>query len=112
MGVFFVSENNEDFHTIIGSWTDDGEFLYGTRKTLDYLINHGVTVYQYIFSYVGEQNTGCQFGHCGLGVCHGEELQYIWKSEPKQGKGLGMFHIWTAYDYIDFILMYFYVLSG
>ena len=65
----------------------DGEFLYGTRKTLDYLLNHGVTVYQYIFSYVGEQNTGCQFDHCGLGVAHGEELQYIWKSEPKWGKG-------------------------
>ena len=70
----------------------DGEFLYGTRKTIDYLINQGVTVYQYIFSYVGEQNTGCQFGHCGLGVCHGEELQYIWKSEPKWGKGWEMFH--------------------
>ena len=62
--------------------TDSG-FLYGSRKTLDYLSKHGVKVYQYIFSYVGEYNIACQYGHCGLGVAHGEELQYIWGT----GKG-------------------------
>ena len=76
----------------------DGEFLYGARKTLDYLSNHGVKVYEYIFSYVGEQNTGCQFGHCGLGVAHGEELQYIWGSEKKKIKSLGMIHFLTVFN--------------
>ena len=64
-------------------YTTDAGFLYGSRKTLDYLSNRGVKVYQYIFSYVGEYNTACQYGHCGLGVAHAEELQYIWGS----GKG-------------------------
>ena len=39
-------------------------------------------------SYVGEYNTACQYGHCGLGVAHAEELQYIWGFTPKSiGKG-------------------------
>ena len=59
-------------------YTTDAGFLYGSRKTLDYLSKCGVKVYQYIFSYVGEYNTACLYGHCGLGVAHAEELQYIW----------------------------------
>ena len=59
----------------------DMMFLHGTRKTLDHLINHGVKVYQYIFSYLGKNSLACQMKRCELGVNHAEELQYIWKFE-------------------------------
>ena len=62
-------------------YSTDKTFLYGTRKTLDFLMNQGVTVYQYIFSYVGQFSTACLIEHCGLGVSHAEEIQYLWKSE-------------------------------
>ena len=29
----------------------DAVFLYGTHKTIDYLLEHGVNVYQYILTY-------------------------------------------------------------
>ena len=56
-------------------------YLHGTRKTLDHLINHGVKVYQYIFSYLGKNSLACQIKRCELGVNHAEELEYIWKFE-------------------------------
>ena len=59
----------------------DMMYLHGTRKTLDHLINHGVKVYQYIFSYLGKNSLACQMKRCELGVNHAEELQYIWKFE-------------------------------
>ena len=58
-------------------FTDSG-FLYGTYKTINYLLKHGVTVYQYILSYEGEHSFTEVFGVEPTGVCHADDLIYIW----------------------------------
>ena len=73
---------NENIKGMV-DFTTDGGFLYGTRKTLDYMRNQGVVVYQYIFSYIGVNNIACSMGYCDLGVAHAEELQYLWGASPK-----------------------------
>ena len=44
--------NKEHTQGLIDMYTD-ASFLYGTMKTISYLIKHNVTVYQYIFTYKG-----------------------------------------------------------
>ena len=58
-------------------FTDSG-FLYGTFKTINYLIQHGVTVYQYILTYEGEHSFSEVYSVPPTGVCHADDLLYLW----------------------------------
>jgi hypothetical protein len=58
-------------------FTDSG-FLYGTYKTINYLIEKGVTVYQYILSYEGEFSFSEIYGVPPNGVCHADDQLYLW----------------------------------
>jgi len=56
----------------------DAGFLYGTYKTIKYLLDHSVTVYQYILTYQGEHSFTESFGIPPVGVCHADDLMYLW----------------------------------
>ena len=66
----------------------DGSFLYSSRKTLDYLREYGVTVYQYIFTYTGGNCAACNAGHPNLGVNHFEEVQFLWYSDSNDNQNI------------------------
>ena len=48
----------------------DCDFLFGTYKTIRYMLQQNMNVYQYILSYEGSLSSG-------YGVTHGEDLVYL-----------------------------------
>ena len=56
----------------------DATFLYGIHKTTNYLLKHNVKVYQAIFTYRGEHSYSQSFGLGKYGVCHSDDLLYLW----------------------------------
>ena len=62
---------------IFDMYTDSG-FLYGTYRTVDYLVNHGSTVFQYILTYEGEFSFSQLYYVSPQGVCHADDLLYLW----------------------------------
>jgi len=62
--------NIDNFQSVIDIFTD-AWFLHGACKTVKYLVEQNVTVYQYIFSYEGQ-------GSSKYGVSHGDEMVYLW----------------------------------
>ena len=73
--------NEKHKYGVIDMFTDSS-FQYGTHQTINYLVEHNVTVYQYIFSYHGKYSTSLLFGGTpvGTGVSHGDDLIYLWIS--------------------------------
>jgi len=69
--------NEENKHGMFDLFTD-AVFLYGTYMTINYFLDHGVTVFQYILSYRGQFSLTQEFGVDPLGVCHADDLLYIW----------------------------------
>ena len=63
----------------------DSEQGYGNYKTVNYLIKHGITVYQYILTYQGEYSFSQLFGIQPLGVCHADDLMYLWDPVVQSG---------------------------
>ena len=57
----------------------DSYFLFGTYKTIEYMQNQNMTVYQYVLSY--EYSNGN-----GFGVPHAEDITYIF--DPPFGSSL------------------------
>ena len=76
--------NEEHKQGMFDMFTDAG-FLYGTYKTIQYLLEQGVTVYQYILTYRGEHSFSEAFGIEPVGVCHADDLMYLWN--PAGGFG-------------------------
>ena len=78
---FYVGpmDNLDEYHKqeIFDMFTDAG-FLYGTRKTIDYFLAQNMTVYEYILTYQGEFSLSEVFGVSPEGVCHGDDLLYLW----------------------------------
>ena len=62
---------------IYDMYTDSG-FLYGTYRTIKYLVEHGSTVFQYVLSYEGEYSFSALYGVPANGVCHADDLLYLW----------------------------------
>ena len=54
---------------LIDMFTDSG-FLFGTYKTIKYMQDQNMTVYQYILTYEYSESNG-------YGVNHGQELRYL-----------------------------------
>ena len=62
---------------IYDMYTDSG-FLYGTYRTIKYLVEHGSTVFQYVLTYEGEYSFSALYGIPANGVCHADDLLYLW----------------------------------
>ena len=73
---------------IFDMYTDSG-FLYGTYRTIDYLVKHGSTVFQYILTYEGEFSFSQLYYVPKQGVCHADDLIYLWN--PSFSTYLGKF---------------------
>ena len=56
----------------------DATFLFGLHKTTNYLLAHNVKVYQAILTYHGEHSFTEGFGVGNFGVCHADDLFYLW----------------------------------
>ena len=69
--------NLDNKQGLFDMFTDSG-FLYGTYKTINYLMTKGVTVYQYILSYEGEFSFSEIYGVPPNGVCHADDQLYLW----------------------------------
>jgi len=55
----------------------DSWFLYGTYKTVKYMTEHNVTVYQYVLSYEGQYSYTMLFGQPSFGVAHVDDIMYL-----------------------------------
>jgi len=79
---FYVGsmENIDDDHMqgMFDLFTD-AVFLYGTYKTINYFLEHSITVYQYLLTYRGQFSlTQSLVGVDPVGVCHADDLLYLW----------------------------------
>ena len=70
--------NKEHQQGIIDMFTD-ASFQYCTHETINYLVQYGVIVYQYILTYEGKYSFSTLDGvPVGTGVTHGDDLFYLW----------------------------------
>ena len=81
----FDNMNENHIQDIIDMFTDAG-FLFGTYKTIEHFLKQGMTVYQYILSYQGKFSFSQFVGIEPIGVCHIDDLFYLWN--PVLGKDL------------------------
>merc|ERR1712156_318779 len=90
--------NLENKQGLFDMFTDSG-FLYGTYRTIKYLIKHGVTVYQYILTYEGEFSFSEVYNVLPNGVCHADDLLYLWNPwllGPLSGDDIGVRDLMTT----------------
>ena len=58
----------------------DSSFQYCTHQTINYFVQYGTTVYQYVLTYEGKYSTSVFYGApVGTGVCHSDDLIYLWE---------------------------------
>ena len=69
-----TEDNKQKFLNLI----TDSQSLYGTYKQVNYLIEHGVPTYQYILTYAATNSLTTTMGYPSFGVCHGDDLIYLW----------------------------------
>ena len=68
---------NEDHKQEVFNMFTDSAFLYGSYKTVKYLLDFNVPVYQYILTFEGQYSYPDLLGIEKQGVCHGDDLVYI-----------------------------------
>ena len=56
----------------------DASFLFGIHNGIRYWQKYGVTVFQYLLTYQGEYSLSNAFGLPTIGVCHGDDLKYLY----------------------------------
>ena len=96
---YIGSTDNYDFdhiYELIDLYTD-GFCLYGNYKLAEYLMMHGVTVYQYILSYVGSSSLSIVEGTGVIGANHGDDILYVWNymNLPMDGDDVAVSDIMT-----------------
>ena len=74
-----VKNINEDHLQGLIDLFTDATFLYGIHKTTNLLMRYNVTVYQAILTYEGERSFSQLFGLDKYGVCHADDLLYLWQ---------------------------------
>ena len=75
-----VDNMNEEHAQGLFNMFTDAEQLFPNYRTSNDLVKHGVTVYQYILTYEGEYSVTQLFGLDHIGVCHADDLIYLWES--------------------------------
>jgi len=78
--------NEDHLQGMFDMFTDAG-FLYGTHKTINYLLEQDMVVYQYMLTYEGQYSFSQLFGVDPTGVCHADDLIYLWEWDPVYGLG-------------------------
>ena len=73
----FDNINEKNLQSLVNMFTD-AMFLYGTHKTINYLLQHNVKVYHYLLSYRGQFSFTQLFGLEPLGTAHADDLIYLW----------------------------------
>ena len=73
-----IENIDEDHRQGLFNMGNDANELYGTHKTVDYLVNQGMEVYQYLLTYRGEHSISAALAGIqdDVGVNHGDELFY------------------------------------
>jgi len=69
--------NIDNIQSLIDIWTD-AWFMHATYKTVKYMVEWNVTVYQYILTYWGEYTLSEYWGLGKFGAAHGDDLIYMW----------------------------------
>ena len=72
-----VDDINEEHKEGMIKMFTDASFLFGIHNGIRYLLKHGVTVYQYVLTYQGEYSLSNLFQVPTVGVCHADDLLYI-----------------------------------
>ena len=72
-----VDNINEEHKEGMFKMFTDASFLFGIHNGIRYLLKHGVTVYQYVLTYQGEYSLSNLFQVPTVGVCHADDLLYI-----------------------------------
>jgi len=72
-----VDNINEEHKEGMFKMFTDASFLFGIHNGIRHLLKHGVTVYQYLLTYQGEYSYLNGFGIPTSGVCHADDLFYI-----------------------------------
>ena len=72
------SINESNLQSLINSKTD-AEYFYGTFKTLDYFLKHGIKTFQYILTFVGTHSFSEVWGIPPMGVCHADDIRYLFQ---------------------------------
>ena len=68
-------ENQQNFINLV----TDSNFLFGSFKQVNYLLAQGVPTYQYILTHEGKHSFSTTLGYQKFGVCHGDDLQYLFE---------------------------------
>ena len=72
------SENiNEEHKQEMIDMMTDSIFLYGTHRTIKHMVNFGKQIFQYVLTYQGRFSLANVFGIPTMGVCHADDLQYL-----------------------------------
>ena len=61
----------------------DSIFLYGTHRTIKHMVNFGKQIFQYVLTYQGRFSLANVFGIPTMGVCHADDLQYLFDPAGK-----------------------------
>ena len=80
-------------------------YIPGTHKTINYLVEHGVTVFPYILNYTGQFSftqafTGFTVNET-FGVCHGDDLIYMF--DPLADLGIRFCSFPTFLTFLSYI---------
>lgn len=72
-----VENLNEEHTQQIFEMFTDATFLYGTYKTIKYLLEYNVPTYQYILTFSGQYSYSELYGIEKQGVCHADDIFYL-----------------------------------
>lgn len=74
-GLEGITEANK--YGLIDMFTDSG-FRHGTYQLVNQLVERGLTVFAWILTHQGEHTSSDLYGIPPHGVCHADELLYMW----------------------------------
>ena len=88
-----IKNINKDHQQEVIDMFTDASFQYCAHETINYFVQWGMTVYQYILTHRGAYSLSNLFGvPAGTGVSHADDLIYLWKIEDLFGSTLGEKH--------------------
>lgn len=79
-----IENVNEDHKQEMIDMYSDAAFIYHNFRAIDAFLKHGINPYFYIFQYAGEHSFTELYGVDPLGVSHGDDLFYQWKSNSTE----------------------------
>ena len=69
--------DKDHLYPIMDMYTD-AKYLFGTFQMIDYFVSYGVKSFQYILTHQGEHSFSEYYGIPPIGVCHADDIQYLW----------------------------------